>query len=89
MQKRIYILVKGLVQGVGYRYFCGRKAAEYGLKGYARNLPDGDVEVEAEGESGMLSEFIKDLKAGPFNASVRSVSAEELPLKNYSEFKLY
>ena len=89
MQKRVYLLIKGSVQGVGYRYFCGRKAAEYGGKGFARNLPDGNVEVEAEGDSGMLTEFIKDLRVGPFNASVRSVSVEELPLQNYSEFKLY
>lgn len=89
MQKRVYLLIKGSVQGVGYRYFCGRKAAEYGLYGYARNLPDGNVEVEAEGDSGMISDFIKDLRVGPFNASVRSVTVEELPLQNYSEFKLY
>lgn len=42
-------MVRGRVQGVGYRAGCHRRANELGLSGWVRNLPDGSVEVEAEG----------------------------------------
>ena len=45
-------VVRGRVQGVGYRYFVLRQAEELGLAGFARNLPDGSVEVIAEGARG-------------------------------------
>lgn len=90
MEKRFKIIVKGFVQGVGYRYFCYKKAIEYNLKGYAKNLYDGSVEVVAEGEEGMIKEFIRDLKIGPSNAKVNSVNVEELPVEiGYAEFNVY
>lgn len=89
MDKRYKIIVSGLVQGVGYRYFCHRKAAEYNLKGYVRNLFTGEVELEVEGNKNMISDFIIDLKIGPFGASVKSISSEELPFKNeFTEFRI-
>ena len=88
MKARIKILVSGFVQGVGYRYYCFRKANEYDIKGYAKNLPDGKVEVDAEGDRSLLNDFIKDLRTGPLNASVKSLKLEELPFENkYSDFK--
>lgn len=45
-----HLLISGMVQGVGYRWFVMRKANEYNLKGYVRNLYTDDVEVEVEGE---------------------------------------
>ena len=90
MQARYKLTVKGCVQGVGYRYFCHRKAAEYDIYGYARNLTDGSVELDIEGEKSLISEFIKDLKIGPMNASVNAVMTEELPYESiYTEFKIY
>jgi acylphosphatase len=90
MQVRYKLTVKGYVQGVGYRYFCHRKAAEYDICGYARNLPDGSVELDIEGEKSLIVEFINDLKIGPMNASVKAVMAEELPYESiYTEFKIY
>lgn len=50
MKKKLAARVSGRVQGVGYRYFARETAAMLGLNGFARNLPGGDVEVEAEGE---------------------------------------
>jgi acylphosphatase len=49
--QRITVLVSGRVQGIGYRNFTRKKALELGLSGYAENLPDGRVEVVAEGGS--------------------------------------
>lgn len=78
MQTKVLIIVKGLVQGVGYRYFCYRKAVEYDIKGYAKNLIDGSVEVLASGDKNMVNDFVRDLKTGPSNALVKSVYVEEI-----------
>jgi len=84
------IIVKGLVQGVGYRYFCRKRAGEFGIFGYAKNLFNGDVELEIEGEKNMIGDFIKELKLGPFNSNVKTVTAKEIQFTNkYSEFITY
>jgi acylphosphatase len=72
----VHLFVSGMVQGVGYRYFAIRKANVYGLKGYAKNLIDGRVEIVAEGEKGLIEEFIKDLRVGPMAAYVTDVRIE-------------
>jgi acylphosphatase len=71
-----HLLVSGAVQGVGYRFFAIRKASLYGLKGFAKNLIDGSVEVVAEGEKGLIEEFIKDLRQGPISAHVTDIRIE-------------
>ncbi len=76
------INVKGMVQGVGFRWWTQRKADEYDVRGYVSNLPDGTVEVEAEGDRGVVEEFIKELKAGPSSASVN-----DLDIKWYNQPK--
>jgi acylphosphatase len=78
MMVRAHIIVSGLVQGVGYRYFVQRYAAKLGLAGYARNLVTGEVEVETQGERGMIEELIKQLKIGPRAASVDRVAVDWL-----------
>jgi acylphosphatase len=70
------IIIQGLVQGVGYRFFALEMAKQYNIKGYARNLPDGNVEVIAEGNQGMLSDFIKQLKIGPRSSRVTGVDVQ-------------
>jgi acylphosphatase len=70
-------LVSGIVQGVGYRYFAMRMAQRLGLSGYARNLPDGRVEVYAVGSTASLAEFRKELERGPLGSSVAAVADEE------------
>ena len=66
-------VVYGRVQGVYFRDFTSRHASELGLTGYARNLPDGAVEVRAEGERRQLEKLIGYLKAGPPAARVDEV----------------
>ncbi len=73
MKRRLVALVSGRVQGVGYRAFARRKAEELGLSGYAENLPDGRVEVVAEGEEEDLQLFLEFLKRGPRLAQVEAV----------------
>jgi len=66
-------LVQGRVQGVGYRYFVLRAARELGLSGWARNLPDGSVEVVAEGSEAALASLEESLREGPSFARVSAV----------------
>ena len=73
---RLRAIVKGLVQGVGFRFFVEDRAYELGLTGYVRNLPDGTVEVVAEGEEEALKVLLEHLWRGPRLARVRDVEAE-------------
>jgi acylphosphatase len=67
---RIRVRVHGSVQGVGFRYFAAQQAQQLGIAGYARNLPDGTVEVEAEGTLSALESFRDALAQGPPSAGV-------------------
>ncbi len=71
MESAAHILILGMVQGVGYRYFAIRSARDLGLKGYVRNLRGDAVEVEVEGEKGLILELFQALRAGPPAAYVR------------------
>jgi acylphosphatase len=71
-------LVQGRVQGVGYRYFVMKQAAALEVAGFARNLPDGSVEVVAEGEEERLADLEQRLRDGPAFASVSSVEREDV-----------
>ena len=62
MIKRHHLIVEGRVQGVGFRYFTQKLAQQFGLVGWVRNLPDGTVEVEAEGEDQLFEPFLHALK---------------------------
>lgn len=76
MKVRATIVVKGMVQGVGFRYYAYRHAKALGLQGYVRNMWDGSVTSEVEGERGMVEEYIKALTVGPRLASVRDVDVK-------------
>jgi acylphosphatase len=66
-------LVHGRVQGVGYRYFVQREADALGVTGFVRNLPDGSVEVVAEGADRVMDTLEARLREGPSFARVSSV----------------
>ena len=70
---RLKALIHGKVQGVYYRAFASRVARSLCLKGYVKNLSNGDVELEAEGEKGPLEELLLRLKAGPDEAAVGKI----------------
>jgi acylphosphatase len=82
-------LIRGDVQGVGYRFFAQRAAARHQVVGYVRNLSDGSVESLAEGTPASVEAFKHDLVTGPQWAAVSQV--EELvlePSNLYSSFRI-
>ncbi|MEY4166645.1 MAG: hypothetical protein RIR52_469 [Acidobacteriota bacterium] len=82
-------IVSGIVQGVGYRFFTLRVAARHQVCGTVRNLPDGRVEVIAEGDREAISEFKNELLAGPIDATVTDIDETDIPVTNrYREFRL-
>jgi acylphosphatase len=81
-------LVRGRVQGVGFRYFVQRVARQLGLTGYTRNLDDGQVEVYAVGPPEKLSELAGFLWKGPAFADVRGVEEQEAAVQQYDAFSI-
>ncbi len=82
-------LIKGDVQGVGYRFFAQRAAARHQVQGYVRNCPDGTVEALAEGSEVDVEEFKKDLVTGPSWSRVEQVEEISLdPTGLYSSFRI-
>lgn len=66
----LHFLIKGRVQGVGFRWFVHREASELNLRGWVRNTEDGDVEVVASGPSEDLAELRSSLRRGPRGSRV-------------------
>jgi acylphosphatase len=69
-------LVAGRVQRVGYRWFATEAAAREGLSGWVRNLPDGRVQIEAEGDAAAVERFERAIRQGPPGARVDEVETE-------------
>ncbi len=89
MTVRAHIVVGGLVQGVGFRWFTTREARKLQLAGFARNLANGAVEVEAEGERGMVEELIAQIKVGPRGSDVQDVQIIwQQPLMERGRFEI-
>jgi acylphosphatase len=72
-------LVSGMVQGVGFRWYVARHARSLGLVGFARNLPDGRVEVVVSGPEESLPALEQLLRTGPANAQVEQVERSPEP----------
>jgi acylphosphatase len=85
--QRLRVVIKGRVQGVGFRHFAIEHAGRLGLTGWVRNVPNGDVEVVAEGEEHLLDQFLVALKQGPLGAVIQDVTAVRLAAKG--EFKQF
>lgn len=82
-------IVHGYVQGVFFRAFVSRHARELGLTGYVRNLPEGTVEVKAEGTRSKLEKLIGYLKTGPPGAKVdKVVTSWSEYTGSYSDFTI-
>ena len=90
MDVSAHIVVRGFVQGVGFRYFVYHRAMQLGLKGYVKNMYNADVEVEVEGDRSVIEVLIKELRVGPRVADVRDVSVRWGEYqKKYSGFHIY
>ena len=83
------ITVSGIVQGVGFRYFTMQTAKAYGIKGFVKNLYNGNVYCEAEAESNILKAFIKELQIGSSMSRVAHVHVDEFKeLQNFKTFEV-
>ena len=88
-QASVLAVVYGRVQGVFFRGFVSRRARALGLTGYVRNLPQGGVEVRAEGESERVEEIVEHLRVGPPGARVERVEVNwSEPTGNLSHFEI-
>lgn len=74
-----HIVVSGLVQGVGFRYFVSRNAVQLGVTGFVRNLPDGRVEILACGAQGAIADLVAALRVGPRASRVTDVALDWVP----------
>lgn len=72
-------VVRGRVQGVGFRWFVVREAARLAVSGWTRNLPDGSVEVVAAGEDTALDALCRRLGEGPPSSRVAGVTVTDAP----------
>jgi acylphosphatase len=86
---RAEIIVHGLVQGVGFRYFVYGKAMELNLSGYVKNQYDGTVLTTVEGERSKIEILFDILKVGPMHADVRDIKISWQPYSaEFSSFEI-
>ena len=85
--KHLNIKVYGQVQGVFFRATAKEEAEKLGIRGFARNEPDGTVYIEAEGKEKDLDTFVEWCKEDPNSAKVEKIEIEIGKLKNFSQFE--
>ncbi len=89
MESGVHIVVRGVVQGVGFRWFVYRIATRLGLSGYVRNRYDGDVEIVAEGDRSLLESLVGEVRVGPRSAHVSDLSVQWLqPSREFTSFEI-
>jgi acylphosphatase len=76
-QKRVHVVVRGYVQGVGFRANCARRAEALGVTGWVRNQWDGSVEALFEGDVAAVDRLVDWCRAGPSRSEVTSVEVME------------
>ncbi|OGD67947.1 acylphosphatase [Candidatus Berkelbacteria bacterium RIFCSPHIGHO2_12_FULL_36_9] len=87
--KRIHLLILGNVQGVGFRYNVRQKVMMLGLVGTVENLPDGSVEIVAEGEEEKLQELVKWCKSGYHYAKIDNIKVDwQKAERTYNDFEI-
>lgn len=86
---RAEIIVDGVVQGVGFRYFVYRNAIGLGLNGYVKNLYSGEVFTLVEGEKFLIEDLIEKIKIGPRSAFVKRYKVDWSEYKNeFTKFEI-
>ncbi|MET0811744.1 MAG: acylphosphatase [Microbacterium sp.] len=86
--RRVHVVVRGTVQGVGYRYTMRMIAREAGVTGWVRNLRDGSVEAEVEGTDAQVDEVLTWMAAGPPGAQVDSATVMDAAPAADSSFEV-
>ena len=88
-EKAIHIIVHGIVQGVGFRFFVRDQSRQYDITGWVRNRADGTVEIFAEGEEDNLKKFLVRVREGPSFGHVSRLEKEWLePGNKYNDFQI-
>jgi acylphosphatase len=89
MRTRIRVTIKGIVQGVNFRYFTMEKALQHNVRGWVKNLASGDVQGCFEGEARDVQALLDWCRIGPPRARVDEVIVEpESPAGNFTEFRV-
>jgi len=89
MNQRIELTAKGIVQGVGFRFSVRSYASSLGLTGFVRNLPNGNVEVVAEGKKDALKKLVEFVRKGGHYARIEQIEERWLNAKNeFSSFEI-
>ena len=89
VRTRALVTVRGIVQGVNYRWFAQRRATDLGLTGFVRNAPDGSVQVVVEGARPTIEQLLEALRVGPSAAVVESVQVEwHAPSGEFDRFEV-
>jgi len=86
MKKAAILTIHGHVQGVGFRYYVKQKAEYLEISGFVKNLMNGNVYVEAEGDPEHLDLFIKSCQQGPSHAYIEKVDVQYCPAQGFSGF---
>ena len=86
-KSRAKLIIKGIVQGVNFRYYTEREARKYGVGGWVCNLPDGSVAALFEGEEADVEAMIQWCRQGPPGAHVREVIVQ--PEEHQGEFQSF
>lgn len=82
MKVAMQLILKGRVQGVGYRWFARENAERLSIVGHVKNLMDGEVEVVAQGEEEQVEAYIRLLKQGPAFSRVLDVDIRKLEVQD-------
>jgi acylphosphatase len=86
---QFHAIVRGRVQGVSFRYYTALKAVEVEITGWVRNVPDGKVEVMAEGTRGQLGQLAEFLHRGPPGACVVAIEIKwQQPSGEFEDFTI-
>lgn len=82
------IRISGRVQGVGFRYAARSAAHMFGINGFIRNLPNGDVYLEAEGNPDQIEEYLKWCHQGPPRAVIRFIDIYDGDVAGFVGFEV-
>ncbi len=88
--EEIHATISGLVQGVGFRSLVKRYALAHNIKGFVRNLPDGKVEICAQGEAVAIQKFYNQIRKEPGRAAIERFEEKKVEFGiKHSAFQVY
>lgn len=86
-QVRIRILIEGRLQGMNFRYHTQQQAEKLGLVGFVRNLSDGRIEIDAQGEEDKIEQMLAWCQEGPQNTQIKSILFRyDEPVERHTDF---